>query len=91
MSQTQAFEFRLTVNDWLADLDAQDLQDISADINCQAVHEAPLSHICGSALVAVLPTLRDESVASYARKALLSRLHSVEPTLRRHAALIDAT
>ena len=61
---TSGSEFRLTVNEWLADLDAEDAQasQVSAYADSPAILKAPLSQIFGSAL---LPLLDDQSAASY--------------------------
>ena len=48
---TSALEFRLTVNEWLADIDAEETQaagfNLAAYMETQAVVKAPLSSIFG--------------------------------------------
>ena len=53
---TSATEFRLTVNEWLADIDAKEKPQaaefrLAAYMDSPAVVKAPLSSICGSALL----------------------------------------
>ena len=52
---TSAPEFRLTVNEWLADIDAEEPQaagfNLAAYMDSAAVVKAPLSSIFGSALM----------------------------------------
>ncbi len=63
---TSATEFRLTVNEWLADIDAEETQaagfNLAAYMDSPAVVKAPLSSIFGSAL---LPLLDDDTVNTY--------------------------
>ncbi|DBB03189.1 TPA: hypothetical protein ACH3X1_013317 [Trebouxia sp. C0004] len=63
---TSATEFRLTVNEWLADIDAKETQaagfNLAAYMDSPAVVKAPLSSIFGSAL---LPLLDDDTVNTY--------------------------
>ena len=63
---TSATEFRLTVNEWLADIDAGETQaagfNLAAYMDSPAVVKAPLSSIFGSAL---LPFLDDDTVNTY--------------------------
>ena len=53
---TSGSEFRLTVNEWLADLDAEDAQasQVSAYADSPAILKAPLSQSFGSALLPLL-------------------------------------
>ena len=46
---TSGSEFRLTVNEWLADMDAEDAQasQVSADADSPAILKEPLSQILG--------------------------------------------
>ena len=63
---TSASEFRLTVNEWLADIDAEETQaagfNLAAYMDSPAVVKAPLSSIFGSAL---MPLLDDNTVDTY--------------------------
>jgi len=63
---TSATEFRLTVNEWLADIDAEETQaagfNLAAYMDSPAVVKAPLSSIFGSAL---LPLLDDDTIDTY--------------------------
>jgi len=63
---TSATEIRLTVNEWLADIDAEETQaagfNLAAYMDSPAVVKAPLSSIFGSAL---LPLLDDDTIDSY--------------------------
>ncbi|KAA6416567.1 MAG: hypothetical protein FRX49_13458 [Trebouxia sp. A1-2] len=63
---TSATEFRLSVNEWLADIDAEETQaagfNLAAYMDSPAVVKAPLSSIFGSAL---LPLLDDDTVNTY--------------------------
>ena len=65
---TSATEFRWTVhvNEWLADIDAEETQaagfKLAAYMDSPAVVKAPLSSIFGSAL---LPLLDDDTVNIY--------------------------
>ncbi len=62
---TSATEFRLTVNEWIVNLDAQETQaagfDLAAYTHSPAVVKAPLSRIFGSALMPLL----DDDVSSF--------------------------
>jgi len=61
-----ASEFRLTVNEWIADLDAEETQaaafNLAAYTHSPAVEKAPLSSIFGSAFV---PLLDDDNVNGF--------------------------
>ena len=63
---TSATEFRLTVNEWLADIDAEETQaagfNLAAYMDSPAVVKAPLSSIFGSAL---MPLLDDDTIDTY--------------------------
>ncbi|DBB05672.1 TPA: hypothetical protein ACH3X1_012285 [Trebouxia sp. C0004] len=63
---TSATEFRLTVNEWLADIDAEETQaagfNLGAYTDSPAVVKAPLSSIFGPAL---LPLLDDDTVDNF--------------------------
>ncbi len=63
---TSATEFRLTANEWLADIDAEETQaarfNLAAHMDSPAVVKAPLSSIFGSAL---LPLLDDDTINTY--------------------------
>ncbi len=63
---TSATEFRLTVNEWLAGIDAEETQaagfNLAAYMDSPAVVKAPLSSIFGSAL---LPLLDDDTIDTY--------------------------
>ena len=67
---TSATEFRLTVNEWLADIDAEETQAAGFNLaaymhvhmDSPAVVKAPLSNIFGSAL---MPLLDDDTIDTY--------------------------
>ena len=63
---TSASEFRLTVNEWLADMEAEETQaagfNLAAYMDTPAVVKAPLSSIFGSAL---MPLLDDDNINTY--------------------------
>ena len=63
---TSASEFRLTVHEWLADIDAEETQaagfNLAAYMDSPAIVKAPLSSIFGSAL---MPLLDDNTVDAY--------------------------
>lgn len=63
---TSASEFRLTVNEWLADMEAEETQaagfNLAAYMDTPAVVKAPLSSIFGSAL---MPLLDEDNINTY--------------------------
>ncbi len=63
---TSATEIHLTVNEWLADVDAEETQaagcNLAAYMDSPAVVKAPLSSIFGSAM---LPLLDDDTIDTY--------------------------
>ena len=63
---TSASEFRLTVNDWIAELEAEETQtagfNLAAYTHTPAVVKAPLGSIFGSAL---MPLLDDDNVSNF--------------------------
>ena len=63
---TSATEIHLTVNEWLADVDAEETQaagfNLAAHMDSPAVVKAPLSSIFGSAM---LPLLDDDTIDTY--------------------------
>ena len=63
---TSATEIRLTVNEWLADVDAEETQaagfNLAAYMDSPAVVKAPLSSMFGSAM---LPLLDEDTIDTY--------------------------